>query len=158
MVRSILLFFFIGTSVLFSATFNATVVRVVDGDSIHVKTVSNERKKIRLFGIDAPEIRQRDGAKSGRYLAVRLGDKTVQVVPQDTDVYGRLVATVFDEYGQNINEEMIRLGLAWVYVDYTQNNEWMALEKMARDQRIGLWRRKNPMPPWKFRNKNSKKK
>ena len=142
---------------LFSATFNATVVRVVDGDSIHVRLANDDLQKIRLFGIDAPEMRQRDGAISGRFLAVRLGDAMVRIVPQSTDVYGRIVATVFDEDGLNINEEMIRLGLAWVYRDFTKNPEWLALEQMARDQKIGLWRRNDPIPPWEFRRNHRKK-
>lgn len=142
----------------FSVTFNATVVRVVDGDTIHVQLSNNERKKIRLFGIDAPEMRQRDGAKSGRYLAVRIGDADVQVVPQDVDPYGRTVAIVFDAFGQNINAEMVRLGLAWVYRKYTQNPEWLVLEQTAKDERIGLWRRKNPLPPWEFRFQTRPKK
>ena len=91
-------------------------------------------------------------------MAVRIGDADVQVVPQDVDPYGRTVAIVFDAFGQNINAEMVRLGLAWVYRKYTQNPEWLVLEQTAKDERIGLWRRKNPLPPWKFRAQNRPKK
>ena len=64
-----------------SVTFNATVIRVVDGDSLHIKTDSGKRQKIRLFGIDAPEMLQKDGPKSGRYFATRIGGERVDIVP-----------------------------------------------------------------------------
>ena len=150
------------SSIIFSVTvnakvtFNATVTRVLDGDTIYVKDALGDRQKIRLFGIDAPEIRQRDGAASGRYLAVRIGGQAVTVVPYDVDQYDRQVAMVYDEYGQNMNEEMIRLGLAWVYRKYAKNPSWNVLEAEAKGSRIGLWRRPRPIAPWRYRHQRSR--
>ena len=140
------------------STYNAQVVRVVDGDTLHVKDAKGQRQKIRLFGIDAPELRQRDGAASGRYLGVRIGGLPVTVVVKDVDPYDRQVAMVYDEYGQSLNEEMIRLGLAWVYRSYAKNPSWNAIEAHARVSKVGLWRRKTPIPPWQFRQRHLKNK
>ncbi len=139
-------------------SFDAKVVRVIDGDTLYVQPLNRDRIKIRMFGIDAPELRQRDGAKPGRYLAVRLAGNDVKIEPKGTDKYGRTLAIVYDKYGTDMNKEMIRLGLAWVYVKYTENPEWLALEAEARRQKIGIWRRKNPTPPWTYRIKSYKKK
>jgi micrococcal nuclease len=137
---------------------NGVVIRVVDGDTIHVRlTEKNQRIKVRLFGIDAPEFRQRDGAASGRYLASRVGGQNVKIESKGDDQYGRMIAMVYDENGVNLNEEMIRLGLAWVYRKYAQNNDWVALETSAKQARIGLWRRSSPIPPWQYRRENKGK-
>jgi micrococcal nuclease len=139
-----------------SVTFNATVIRVVDGDSLHIKMDSGKRQKIRLFGIDAPEMLQKDGPKSGRYFATRIGGERVDIVPLSTDIYGRIVAMVYDKDQVNMNEEMVRLGLAWVSRRYTKNPHWIALERKARVNKIGIWRRKTITPPWEYRKTQKK--
>ena len=156
MIRIVLMLVMLSAT-LFSVTFNAMVVRVLDGDTIHIKDEQGARQKIRLFGIDAPELRQRDGAASGRYLASRIGGQVVQVAPYDVDQYGRQVAMIYDEYGQNMNEEMVRLGLAWVYRKYAKNPTWNALEAVAKEAGIGLWRRQRPIAPWRYRHQRSVK-
>ena len=150
-----LLFYFAVTA--FPVTFNALVLRVVDGDTLHVQTFNKNRQKIRLFGIDAPELQQRDGAASGRYLAARVGGKSVQVVPMGDDDYGRVIAMVYDEFGQNMNKELVRLGLAWVYRVYVEDENWVMLEQQAKQQRIGLWRRPSPIPRGNFDERIGKK-
>ena len=152
MSRLLILFVALMHLDVFCATFNATVTRVIDGDTLIVHTTPKERQKIRLFGIDAPELRQRDGAKPGRYLMIRISGKPVTIVPTGTDTYGRTLAVVYDEFGTNMNQELVRLGLAWVYRKYSKNPDWLALESQARSQGIGIWRRKNPTPPWVYRN------
>jgi len=138
----------------FPVTFNAQVVRVIDGDTIHVIRDNQDRVKVRLFGIDAPELNQRDGAASGRYLSVRIGDQSVQIVSHGYDDYGRLLGEVIDSSGVNINEEMVRYGLAWVYRRYVKTTDWLTLEKTARAHGAGLWRRRHPVPPWQHRKNN----
>ena len=50
------------------ADFNAQVVRVIDGDTIQVKDNLGHKFKIRLLGIDTPEIKQAFGKESSDYL------------------------------------------------------------------------------------------
>ena len=118
---------------IYAITPNATVMRVIDGDTIVVKTNQNQKQKVRLWGIDAPEMRQKSGPKSGRFLTTLLTDQPVYIDVVTTDKYGRLVANVYDSNGVYINEEMIRIGLAWVYTYFVNDLKpsWYEL-KMIR--------------------------
>ena len=66
--KFIILFSLIITSSAFSGQFDAKVIKVIDGDTIWVKT-ENKHVKIRLSYIDAPELRQTFGVRSKNYLA-----------------------------------------------------------------------------------------
>ena len=72
-------------------TYNAEVIRVIDGDSVHLRDGDGLRHKVRLFGIDSPEMRQKYGAKAGRYLASRIGGEFVTATVVDRDAYQREV-------------------------------------------------------------------
>lgn len=151
----IILFLIIFVIQSYATTPNATVMRVIDGDTIVVKTSNNEKKKVRLWGIDAPEMRQKSGPKAGRFLTTLLTDQPVYIDIITTDKYGRFVANVYDSNGVYINEEMIRIGLAWVYEYYVRdsNPKWYELQANAQKKHIGLWRYRNPIPPWEYRKK-----
>ena len=150
------------------SSYQATVIRVVDGDSMHVELMGGQKrrwwfqkrkgtvKKIRLFGIDAPEVSQRTGPKSGRYLATRIGGEEITIKEVDQDQYGRTVAVIYDKNNKNINREMVEVGLAWVYRKYYENPEWIQLEANAKAQKIGIWRKGTPIPPWEYREKAKK--
>lgn len=107
----------------------AAAVIVVDGDTIRA---GDER--IRLLGIDAPEIhgcRQGrvcvpgDGQASKRSLQMMMGGRvSVQRVGQDR--YGRTLAQVYAN-GQNVACEQIRRGQA-VYVAKWDNGGLLARE------------------------------
>ncbi|MGA0241816.1 MAG: thermonuclease family protein [Candidatus Marinamargulisbacteria bacterium] len=135
-----------------------TVIRVVDGDTIHVKTPEGDRKKVRLWGIDAPELTQKDGAVAGRFLASLIGGESVILHVVDTDEYGRLVAKVTDAQGRFVNEEMIKMGLAWVYWYYVKDTQpkWGALAANAKTKKWGIWRRGIPVEPWRHRQARRK--
>ena len=65
--KFIILFSLIIASSAFSGQFDAKVIKVIDGDTIWVKT-ENKHVKIRLSYIDAPELRQTFGVRSKNYL------------------------------------------------------------------------------------------
>ena len=76
-----------------------------------------------------------------------------KVEPVTTDRYGRTVAMVLVN-GANLSEQIIANGYGWVYRKYCTwsfCNDWLRLEKRARDARIGLWKDKNPVAPWEWR-------
>jgi micrococcal nuclease len=109
--------------------YKVNVVSVYDGDSVTVDIdlgFNNwmKKQKLRLYGIDTPEIRgeeRPDGLISKARLIELLEDKTV-VIKSHKDKsgkYGRWLATLFieednDEY-TNINELLITEGLAEQY-------------------------------------------
>ena len=133
---------------------NGKVVHIADGDTI---TVLSDKKeyKIRLYGIDTPERGQPFGKKAKEFTADMAGMKKVVVDPMDKDRYGRIVGLVYiDGDGECLNEEILRAGFAWVYRYYCKAkfcNKWLKIEKWAQEKEKGLWRDKNPVPPWDWR-------
>jgi len=108
----------------------ATVVSVYDGDTITVDVdlgfgVWLLKQKIRLYGIDAPEIRGEGkalGIKTRDWLRAQLwSGKKIELRTykgtsggDEKGKYGRWLAEVFCD-GKNLNEEMLELGLAKRY-------------------------------------------
>jgi micrococcal nuclease len=74
----------------------------------------------------------------------------VSVKDMDTDRYGRTIGMVTID-GINVNEELLKAGLAWHYKTYDKNPAWAKLEEEARKNKKGLWLQPNPIPPWEWR-------
>ena len=88
-----------------------------------------------------------------KFTAGLVAGKQVIVKVYDRDKYGRSVGLVFA--GKTaVNEEIIKNGFAWQYRKYCKAffcSDWLKLEEQARNNRIGLWKDKNPIPPWEWR-------
>ncbi len=133
------------------------VDHIVDGDTIFVNKINyngskeNKSIKVRMFGIDAPEISQDYGTNSRDYLSSLLKGKTVEIRGGNYDRYGRLLAVVYLN-NENINEKMIQTGNAWWYDRYDPKNKNSKkyLEE-AKKKKIGIFSRANYIEPWKFR-------
>ena len=142
----------------FSAhAWSATVLDVHDGDTVTVAPMGDVRVpiKLRLYGIDAPELEQKGGPQSRDHLLslVRPG-QGVEVIKMSTDKYGRTVALVATD--RVLNADMLEAGQAWAYPAFCNAlfcNGWKKLERDAKEARRGLWSRKTPTPPWKWRQK-----
>ena len=128
--------------------------RVVDGDTIHIN-----QTKIRLHGIDAPEMKQTCRTSKGKeqmcgVLAKQALERLVRgqdvTCKGDTrDRYKRLIAVCY--VGPlDINEQMLRQGWARAYRRYSM--DYVDDEKAARDTRAGIWRGEF-VPPWAWRKK-----
>ena len=80
----------------------------------------------------------------------------VEVVPITVDRYGRTIAHVYIEGdGENLNEELVRNGYAWVYRKYCKRRScdfWLKLETNVRMRERGFWSDPNPLSPWKWRH------
>ena len=114
--------------------------RVADGDTL---TINGER--LRLFGIDAPELDQtcmRNGQAwhCGREAAERLSrlvvGKSVRCLPNGTDDFGRTLARC-DLIGVDINEAMVASGYAVAFRRYSA--DYVAVEERAKAARRGMW-------------------
>lgn len=66
------------------------LVRVVDGDTIRVGS-----ERIRLRGIDTPELSELEGPAAKRRLEELLRSGSIRIEPRGRDVYDRLLADVF---------------------------------------------------------------
>ena len=93
-------------------SFEARVTRVSDGDTLWVRPLEGGApRKLRLRGIDAPEICQAGGRAARDALAARLDRARVTVRPQAEDNYGRQLAVVVWR-GEDMNRSLARgLGL-----------------------------------------------
>lgn len=132
----------------------ATVLSVGDGDTITVRQ-GDQRLKLRLSCIDAPETSQRPWGQIARAQLQQLVPvgSTVQLLPHAVDRYGRTVAEVFSN-GRNINQALVANGSAFVYWQYTQRcdrNAYARLEQQAKAMRLGVWSAANLTPPWDYR-------
>jgi micrococcal nuclease len=132
-------------------SFLARVVQVDDGDSITVVR-GRQQVRIRLDGIDCPEVGQDFGRRARQFTARWIG-KTVSVEPREADEYGRLVARVRAQ-GEDLSIELVKAGLAWHYRRYSSDSALARAEREARDARLGLWGQPNPIPPWDYRHRS----
>lgn len=148
-IVSCLLFFFL-TGFNQSKTFTAKVVRVIDGDTIVVLNDRNEQIKIRLEGIDCPESGQDFGTQAKKATSDLCFGKQVKIDQSGIDRYGRVLGFVYTN-DLCVNEELLKMGLAWHYKRYNQDENLAQLEWLARNNKIGLWGMKNPISPWDWR-------
>jgi endonuclease YncB( thermonuclease family) len=132
--------------------------RVYDGDSFALLGADGRRLQIRISGIDAPEKGQAFADRSRRHLSQLLLQKDLLITPIKTDVYGRIVAVVSADE-QDIGLAQLRAGLAWHFLRYArdqsveQRQAYARAEAEAREARVGLWRDREPLEPWRFREK-----
>jgi len=142
---------------IFSDEYEAIVLKVIDGDTIYIKSEKG-RKKVRLRYIDAPEIKQPYGDMARIFLVNELDDKRITVNSDYKDRYGRDIGDIY-VYNKNeaiyINAKLIKSGNAWVYKTYRENTYLMNLENIAKDNKLGLWKDKSPIKPWEYRKKNN---
>ena len=133
------------------------VLYVSDGDTLTVDDGGSKRK-LRLYGIDAPEKTQTYGLESKEFLLNKIRDKNIEVTFISKDRYGRDISVIYLE-NENINELMVREGYAWWYKEYAKDDFiYGEYEKKAREKKKGLWSKSNPVPPWEYRkNKKTKK-
>jgi micrococcal nuclease len=136
-------------SVAFAGALEGTVVRVVDGDTIHVR-VGTRVEKVRYIGVNTPEVHHpRKGEEPGGRAAMAVNRTLVErrAVRLETDVqardrYGRLLAYVW--VGDvMVNAELVRRGYAQVMTvppNVRHQDLFLKLQRDAREHERGLWR------------------
>lgn len=132
------------------------VVRVVDGDTIHVR-LGTRVEKVRYIGIDTPEVRHPTrGLEPGGREASAMNNALVarrmvrlELDVQARDRYGRLLAYVW--VGDTmVNAELVRRGYAQVMTvppNVRHQALFLDLQRHARQREQGLWRRPAPAAP-----------
>lgn len=135
----------------------ATVLDVHDGDTVTVAPMGDVRApmKVRLYGIDAPELDQKGGPQSRDHLRSLVSPgQDVEVIPMKIDQYRRTVALLSTD--RVLNADMLEAGQAWFCPQFCQSSfckGWQEIERDAKEARLGLWSQKRPTPPWKWRQK-----
>jgi endonuclease YncB( thermonuclease family) len=134
------------------ALIRAEVTGVADGDTLSV-LLDGTRISVRLARIDAPEKRQPFGRRSEQSLRQLVWKRTVTLEWHRLDRYGRPIADVTLD-GLDVNAEQVKRGMAWVYLQYSQDAKLIALEREARAAKLGLWEQPDPVAPWQWRQVN----
>ena len=121
--------------------------RIIDGDTIHIG-----KNKIRLYGIDAPEINQTCTIKEKiwdcgieSFLALKniILENEVECEITDIDQYKRFIARCFVNK-ININKYLVRNGWAIAYRYYSL--DFIDDEKIAKNNKVGIWQGKFKEP------------
>lgn len=130
------------------------VTYTVDGDTLWVRPASGGKpRKIRLDGIDAPEICQRGGAASREALKKQLLGQTVTVSIRRYDDYGRALARI-DLKGQDVGGQMVASGHAWSYRFRRNPGPYAAQQAQAQAARRGLFADRGAENPRAFRKRH----
>jgi endonuclease YncB( thermonuclease family) len=139
-----------------AGTLEGRVVGVTDGDTVTVLDSDNVQHKIRLAGIDAPEKKQDFGNRSKESLSDLVFSKLVSVETGKKDRYGREVGKILVN-GVDANLAQVQRGFAWHYKAYMREQSlddralYSDAEVDAKAEKLGLWRDKDPIPPWAWR-------
>ena len=141
-------------------TYHGKIIKIHDGDTMHIIDSDGRKHKIRMAYIDAPEINQAYGTQSRDNLIDAALNKKAKVRVFESDRYQREVAQV--SVGTiDLNLMQIRDGAAWHYESYakkqqskTAYTDYSAAQKQAKEKRKGLWKKDNPQAPWQFRRQN----
>jgi len=119
--------------------YSARVVRVFDGDTLWVRPNDGGRsRKLRIDGIDAPEICQAGGVAARDALRQRLQNQTLWVHERARDTYGRpLVRLTFE--GEDMAAWMVGKGWAWSYRWRGDPGPFALEEAVARHKKKGIF-------------------
>jgi len=134
-----------------AAQFAGRIVGVIDGDTVRV-TRDLKSVKVRLYGIDCPELKQA-GGKEARALVRRLTyGRVLLIESKGKDRYKRIIGRVFLLSGDTLSRELVKAGKCWWYRKYAPDDETLSdLEDEAKAARRGLWADPDPVPPWEWR-------
>lgn len=131
------------------------VYAVHDGDTVYIKGEDGKKISIRLDQIDAPELAMPYGKQSRDELVKLVLNKQVLITASGYDKYKRAIGTIYlvRDFNQKIeiNLEMVASGNAWFYTKYGRDTLYIMAEKVAKDNKLGLWRTINPQAPWIYR-------
>tara|TARA_B100000886_G_scaffold305772_1_gene237735 strand:- start:754 stop:1251 length:498 start_codon:yes stop_codon:yes gene_type:complete len=163
-LRIIIIFLFWFPNVMSEEVFGFP--KIIDGDTVHINNY-----KLRLEGIDAPEMKQQCkkeslkisftigftfykdyscGKVSKEKLIAKINRSEIKCVFKSKDRYKRYIATCFK--GKiNLNKWMVRNGLAIAYRRYSK--KYVSDEEFAKENKLGLWQGKF-MSPEKWRKLN----
>ena len=148
------------------------VARVVDGDTldIHVPDGNKPVTRIRLWGVDTPEVKRSPrgemhfGPEASSFAKTTLEGRSVHVVlatDKTRGKYGRLLAYIFLERGGRMFNEML-LEEGYAYADlrfkHHYDRQFKEIEKRARRDGYGLWAdvTLEQMPEWKQRRERKR--
>ena len=129
----------------------AVNLKIIDGDTIVL-----DGEKIRLPGIDTPELKQTCmednqevgcGMSAKMLLAEKIGNAIPECISEGKDVYKRTLAECFVN-GESLSKFLVRSGYAFAYRKYS--TKFIKDEEFAKANKLGMWVMTFQYP-WDFR-------
>ena len=131
---------------------SGTVLHVIDGDTLVLRPrspagaannadaaqMAPRPLRIRLSGVDAPELCQRGGGEARQALADLVAGRQVQLRMFTLDRYARIVARVSVD-GEDVAARLVAQGLAWSESRTSRRAPYADLEQIARHQHRGVF-------------------
>ena len=148
-----ILYYFIFIIVLSSPSYAKDMVKVIDGDTIHIGKL-----KYRFSGIDTPEMKQlckkEDktilcGVLARDALIQKINNQPVKCKMETIDRYKRIVAECFVN-NESLSQYLVRNGYAFAYRRYS--TKFVEDEEYAKTNQLGLWSMQFEYP-WDYRNR-----
>jgi len=134
-------------------TLSGVVTHVVDGDTVWVKTSASDFPlKVRIVGIDAPEICQTGGVQAQEALKSQVLGQRVTVTSAAHDDYGRTIGTVRLQ-GQDMGRWLVANGHAWVYGYHHKKAPYADEFNQAQSARRGVFNDSAAEEPRLFRKR-----
>ncbi|MFZ4482039.1 MAG: thermonuclease family protein [Rhodoferax sp.] len=135
-------------------TFAGQVTYVTDGDTLWVQPdEGGPARKLRMRGLDAPEICQPGGEAARDSLAQLALNQRVNAYIVTDDPWGRGLATISLD-GKDLGAEMVRAGHAWSYGWRGRPAAYAAEEALARQSRQGVFAAADSESPRAFRKRH----
>jgi len=124
--------------------------RVVDGDTIIIRS-ENKKVRVRLLGIDTPEVNwknkalsQKGALEATQFLKKKIEGKVIFIESEEPFVgyYGRVLGYIFSKNGTFINASIVEQGYGRVFRRYPckRTNELLVYEKKAKSKGLGIWK------------------
>ncbi|CAL4897261.1 unnamed protein product [Urochloa decumbens] len=131
------------------------LLRSLDEAGYKIINISGEdilakKYRIRMRGIDAPELEMTYGKESKDALVKLIGGKRVTIHVYGLDQFGRYVGDIYCD-NVFVQERMLKSGHAWHFKTYDKRPEFAQWEREARAAHRGLWASDNPEKPWDWR-------
>lgn len=127
----------------------AKVVRVIDGDTIVAQVGDKDPVRVRLVGVDAPELAEKCGGEAKHLLAEMLPvDEPIFLIAEGSDRYGRtlghvwtVTSSAYSGGPRYVNFRMVRSGLA--RAERRWRFPWLRpfidAENLASQEKTGVW-------------------
>jgi micrococcal nuclease len=107
------------------------VVTISEGDTFNCLTIENQRLRVRLAEIDAPEIKQPYGAGAKQALSELILEKQVILHVQEVDRFGRTLARAYVG-APDVNYTLVEQGNAWAYTKQLKDHRLKDAETLAK--------------------------
>ena len=136
------------------STQSGVVTRVVDGDTVWVKVGANQKPlKVRIEGIDAPEICQAGGLQAHNALKSHVLGQPVVLTSRAHDDYGRTIGTLHWQ-GEDVGRWLVLRGHAWVYSFRHKRSPYADELAQAQNARRGVFIDVSAEEPRLFRKRH----